>query len=217
VARGLCLLFEHMGLDFGILGREEGCCGDPAWATGEESLSTHVAVANDAAFVKYGVAKVVTTCPHGFHQFSVNPANLGRTIRHYTQVLAGAIAERRLTFSREVRRKVTYHDSCFLGRYNGVYEEPRQVLRAIPGLELVEMRNSREQALCCGGGGGGSFLEIKARPRLSVTRVQQALDTGADTVAVACPFCRTQLQDAVRQLEAAIEVRHVSELVTEAL
>ncbi|MCX8127038.1 MAG: (Fe-S)-binding protein [Dehalococcoidia bacterium] len=132
-------------------------------------------------------------------------------------MLADALENGLLEFSRPVERVVAYHDSCYLGRYHGVYEEPRQVLSAIPGVRLVEMKDNRDRSLCCGGGGGGSFIDIKAKPRLSWVRVRQAIEAGAETIAVACPFCRAMLEDAVKNLESGVRVMHVSELVLLAL
>jgi len=217
VACGLARLFQIIGLDIGTLGIEEPCCGDPAKYSGEESLANHVQEKNMELLAKYDVTRLVTTCPHGYYRFSKDWAAQGWEVKHYTQVLAGALKEERLIFKNPVKRTVAYHDSCYLGRYGGVYEEPRRVLRAIPGLKLVEMKDNRDQSLCCGGGGGGSFLDIKARPRLSWVRVKQAIEAGADTIAVSCPFCRAILEDAVKALETTIEVKHVSELVSLAL
>jgi succinate dehydrogenase/fumarate reductase iron-sulfur protein len=217
VARGLTELFRLAGLDFGIMGQEENCCGDPSRFTGEEGLYEYIRDQNAEAFDKYGVTKVITTCPHGFNRFLEDWGDTSRTVRHYTQVLAELIRQGRLKFSREVKRTVTYHDSCYLGRYNGVYDEPRSVLQAIPGLKLVEMKDNRERSLCCGGGGGGAFLDIKVKPRLSLVRVRQAIEAGAEIIAVACPFCRTTLDEAAKNLEAGLEVKHVAELVSQAL
>jgi len=216
VARGLAALFEQVGLDFGTLGEEEGCCGDPAQFTGEQGLYQHIRDRNAEVFDKYGVTKVVTTCPHGFNLLS-NDIPGDRMVRHYTQVLAELIGQKQLKFTRKLKRTVTYHDSCYLGRYNGIYDHPRQVLQAIPGVRLVEMKDSREYSLCCGGGGGGSFMDIKAKPRLSWVRIRQALEVGAEVIAVACPLCRLALEDAANSLEADLEVRHISELVSQAL
>jgi Fe-S oxidoreductase len=213
VAQGLAELFSAAGIDFGILGVEEPCCGDPARFTGEEALYQHLRGQNAEILKKYTVSRMVATCPHGFNLFKNDWAGEGREVRHYTQLLAAALAGGRLKPRREVKRVVAYHDSCYLGRYNGVYEEPREVLRALPGLKLVEMKDNRAQSLCCGGGGGGSFVEVKAKPRLSWVRVRQAMEAGADTIAVACPLCRTMLEDAVKTLEAPLEVRQISELV----
>jgi succinate dehydrogenase/fumarate reductase iron-sulfur protein len=213
VARELAELFAAASLDFGTLGAEEPCCGDPARFTGEETLYQHLRGQNAELLGRYGVKKMVATCPHGFNLFNNDWAGEGREVKHYTQLLAMALADGRLQPRKAVKRVVAYHDSCYLGRYNGVYEEPREVLRALPGLRLVEMKDNRAQSLCCGGGGGGSFVEVKAKPRLSWVRVRQALDAGADTLAVACPLCRTMLEDAVKALEAPLEVRQISELV----
>jgi len=217
VARGLAELFRRAELDFGILGQEENCCGDPARFTGEAGLFEYIRNQNAEAFDKYGVTEVITTCPHGFNRFLEDWGNANWTVRHYTQVLAELIQQGQLKFNRELKRTVTYHDSCYLGRYNGIYDEPRSVLQAIPGLKLVEMKDNRERSLCCGGGGGGAFQDIKVKPRLAWVRVRQAIEAGAEIIAVACPLCRTTLDDAVKTLEANLEVKHISELVSQAL
>lgn len=217
VARGLARLFQTIKFDFGTLGQSEPCCGDPAMYSGELSLAEHIEKENTVIFAKYGISRMVTACPHGFHRFSSGPDSTGRTVRHYTQVLADAVKDGRLKFSRPVNRTVAYHDSCYLGRYSGVYEEPRQVLSSIPELKLVEMNDNRDRSLCCGGGGSGSFLDTRTRPRLSWVRVKQAIEAGADTIAVACPFCRAMLEDAAKNMETNITVSHVSELALNAL
>lgn len=217
VARGLVKLFQTISLDFGTLGAEEPCCGDPAKYSGEESLAAHSREKNQELMGRYCVSRIVATCPHGYYRFSEDCVARGWQVKHYTQVLAEAVKNGRLRFRKQVERTVAYHDSCYLGRYSGVYEEPRQVLGAVPGLKLVEMKDNRERSLCCGGGGGGSFLDIKARPRLSWVRVGQAIEAGANTIAVSCPFCRAMLEDAAKNLELSLEVRHISELVSLAL
>jgi succinate dehydrogenase/fumarate reductase iron-sulfur protein len=217
VARGLVKLFQAIGLDFGTLGAGEPCCGDPARYSGEEGLAAHMREQNAELFARYRIARIVTTCPHGHYRFNEDRSAPGQQVKHYTQVLAAAIKDGRLKLRRPSKRTIVYHDSCYLGRYSGIYEEPRTVLAAIPGVKLVEMKDTRENSLCCGGGGGGSFLDVKARPRLSWVRVRQAIEAGADTIAVACPMCRAMLEDAVKNLESDIEVMHISELALLAL
>jgi Fe-S oxidoreductase len=217
VARGLAAVFRQASLDVGILGVEEICCGDPARFTGEQGLHEYIRDQNKELLDKYGVSRVVTACPHGYTNFKQEWEGTSRTVEHYTQLLYQLVKQGKLTFSRELDLTVTYHDSCYLGRYHGIYEEPRELLRSIPGIKLVEMKDNRNQSLCCGGGGGAAFLDVKVKPRLAWIRVRQAQDAGAGVIAVACPFCRSLLGDAVKDLESNIKVLQISELVSQAL
>jgi Fe-S oxidoreductase len=137
------------------------------------------------------------------------------TIEHYTELFQQLVAQGRLKPSREVVATVTYHDPCYLGRYNGIYEAPRRLLQSIPGLTLIEMANSRQMSLCCGGGGGGAWSDVAPQQRLGVPRVEEALRTGAEILATACPYCNRMLSEAVRALgiEDQIAVRDVAELL----
>ena len=138
---------------------------------------------------------------------------------HFSQYLAELIKEGRLKFTKELNKKVTYHDPCYLGRHNSIYDEPRQVLESIPGLELVEMRDFRENSLCCGGGGGRIWMETKKGERLSDLRVEEALEVGANTLAIACPYCMSNFEDSVLTMDKGdvIEIKDIAELVQEAI
>jgi len=138
---------------------------------------------------------------------------------HSSQLLLELIKEQRIKFTKELNKRVTYHDPCYLGRHNGIYDEPREVLRSIPGLELVEMLDSRENSLCCGGGGGGIWMEVKKEERFADIRLQQALATGAEVLAVACPYCMCMFKDSQLRVDKgeAIEIRDITELVQEAV
>ncbi len=216
VAKAIAGILRTVNIDFGILGKEETCCGDAAKNTGEEGLYEELIQTNTEMFKKSWVKRIVTTSPHCFNSF-LNDYDLDIEVLHYTQLLADLIKKGEIRFSKNLDRKITYHDPCYLGRYNGVYDEPRYVLSSIPGVELVEMEKNREMSFCCGGGGGGNWLETQVKPRLSEIRAKQAEKTGAEILAVACPFCRAMLEDAIKNLGIGMEVKHIAELVYEAM
>ena len=221
VARAMVDVFNKVHVAFGTLGIDEACGGDPAFSTGEAGLFGELATKNIENFKKYGVKRIVTTSPHDYHVIKNKyPAYGGNfEVVHYTQFIEELIEQKRLTFSGRIDRTVTFHDPCYLGRFNGVYESPRKILNAIPGLKLAEMARNRNQSECCGGGGGGNWLDIPAGERIGERRVAQAADTGADTLVVACPFCLAMFEDAVKTkgLEGKIAVKQLIELVREAM
>ncbi len=208
------------GLSFGILGAGESCCSESIRRAGAEDVFQEVAGGNVRAYQAAGVARVVVTSPHCLTTFKHEYGELGAEFEavHQTQVFHRLITEQRLVPTNELAKKVVFHDPCTLGRMNGIYDEPRQVLKSIPGLELVEIPNySREHSLCCGGGSGGVWLERPKGERLSDVRVQQAVDTGAEVLAVACPYCLQMFEDSVKTMDVDLEVRDISELLAESL
>ncbi|MBM4117645.1 4Fe-4S dicluster domain-containing protein [bacterium] len=224
VPRAAVSLFRAAELPFGVLGKAEVCCGEFIRGVGEDGLFTELAGVNAAAFAEQGVREIVTACPHGFHAFRneyrrLSPAPAERAVRHLAELLAEAIAAGRLPLAGGVERTVTFHDPCFLGRRSGVYEAPRAVLRAIPGLRLVEMPRSRENSFCCGGGGGRMWVEASEGERMAEQRLREAAATGAELVVTACPFCFSNLEDAVKTAgyEGRIAVQDLTELVAECL
>jgi len=220
VARAMVKAFEKAGVDFGILGNEEMCCGSEMRRLGEEGLFEFLAEENLELFKQYGVKRMVTTSPHCYNTFKNEYEGLDFEVQHYTQFVADLIEQGKLTFSKEVNRVVTYQDPCFLGKQNGVYDEPRAILRSIPGLKFVEFDRSRERSLCCEGGGGRMWVEA-SRPgeRLAEVRVRDALALGADVIATACPFCMLTLEDAVKTTgaEGSIQILDIMELVAQAI
>jgi Fe-S oxidoreductase len=216
--RALLRLLQTAGLSVGTLGDKESCCGDLAHRSGDTATFNKLAAKNRAALAEAGVQKMVTASPHCLTAFSQYYEGLNLPAEHYTELLWRLIQEGTVRPVKELRRTVTYHDPCYLGRYNGVYDAPRQILSSIPGFTLVEMAHNRRQSLCCGGGGGGIFKEQPAE-NLGAMRVQEALDAGADIIAVACPYCLKMLDNAVRQrgLEQKIAVHDVAELVLQSL
>jgi Fe-S oxidoreductase len=219
--RALLQLLAHAGINFGTLGAQESCCGDPAHQLGAGELSAGMVLYNTELFLQAGVKKLLTTSPHCLNAFKNDYTGLKGWVasEHYTELLDRLVHAGRLRPLREVAAAVTYHDPCYLGRRNGIYEAPRRVLQSIPGLTLVEMADSKENSLCCGGGGGGAWSDAPPRRRLGVLRVEQALESGAEVIATACPYCIRMLNDAIRALgvEDRIAVRDLAELLRQSV
>ena len=225
IARATAKLLKQAGVDFAILAQEENCTGDPARRAGNEFLFAAMAEGNAAVLNGYkeqgGVRTVVTTCPHCFNTLKNEYPDFGAKLEvvHHTDYLLGLLAERKLVAKNEARGRVVYHDSCYLGRYNGVYESPREILKSIPGLELVEPEYwTKQRGLCCGAGGAQMFMEEQNQNRVNVKRTLQLVDTGATTVASACPFCMTMLTDGLKSqnLEDKIQQMDVAEILERA-
>jgi len=221
VARATATILNSAGIDYGILGSRESCCGESIRKTGNEELFKRLARENIKAFVDNGVKKILVSSPHCYHTFKNEYPEfmVHFEVVHVAQFLAQLIDEGRLVFSGEYDRNVTYHDPCYLGRHNGVYDEPRRVLAQIPGLTLVELSESRETSLCCGGGGGRIWMETVKGERFSDLRVAQAIETGAEVLATACPYCIANFEDSRLALkdEADLEVKDITEIVAEVL
>jgi Fe-S oxidoreductase len=204
-------VLKAAGVDFAVL-REEGCCGSDVKTVGEEGLFEFIKEQNLAKFKELGVKKIIVNSPHCYHVFK---NYYGVEVYHISQILLEAIEKADLRFGYLVERTVTYHDPCYLGRYNGIYDEPREVLNAIPAVNLVEMQRSGEMSLCCGAGGGNIIRDIKRRPSLS--RIDEAVSTSAEILAVACPFCLMMLEDAVKVKNVEIDVVDITEIVHQAI
>ena len=221
VATATVEVLKKAGVDFGILGNELSCCGESVRKAGAESVFQSLAQSNIALFNEAGVTRIIAASPHCFHTFKNEYPELeGKyEVVHTTQFLAQLIKDGKLELKKGLKKKITYHDSCYLGRHNEVYDEPRAVLEAIPGVELVEMANHHENSLCCGGGGGRIWEETKKGERFSDIRLEQALDAGADIMAAVCPYCLANFKDSVTTMnkEEEIEVKDIAELVLEAL
>lgn len=219
--QALIKVLQAAQVDFGLLGEKEVCCGDAIRKMGGEELFGKLAETNLSTFEEKGVQRIIVASPHCYNTFVKEYPELGGNyeVRHYTQILPELIKEKRLQPSKKVKKRVTYHDPCYLGRHNGIYEPPREVLRAIPGIELVEMERNRENSLCCGGGGGGLWNEVPAEQRFSVLRVKEAVETGAEIIAAACPYCISMFEDALKTIgkEEEMRVMDVSELLLESL
>jgi Fe-S oxidoreductase len=188
---------------------------------GAADIFSELARKNTELFLHAGAQKILTTSPHCLNAFKNNYAELQGSVgcEHYTELLDQVIAEGRLRPTLEVASTVTYHDPCYLGRHGSIYEAPRRVLQSIPGLTLVEMANNRESSLCCGGGGGGAWNDVSLSENFAVLRVKEALATGAETIATACPYCIRMLNDGVRKLkvEKQIVVKDLAELLLQSV
>lgn len=226
VTRALVALLKESGLNFGILGEEESCCGSEARRLGEAGLFEMIVEETRELFETKGVEKIITTSPHCFNSFRKDYIEVGGDsetrvhVEHYTQVLNRLLLQGKLKFTRDFDRVVTYHDPCYLGKHNQVFDEPREVLNAVPGLQYREMDRSRERSLCCEGGGGRMWLEgTNPEVRLAQMRVHEAVDTGASILATACPFCLLTLEEAVKHLgfEERIKVMDIAEIVVSAI
>ena len=203
---------------------EQSCC-QKRWATDSSPHTTMQSGASWSSFPylwasarRFNVSLSVTTSPHCFNSFENRYGDPSFKAQHYSQLLAALIDEGKLKLSGSFQKTVTYHDPCFLGMHNGVYDEPRRVLEAVPGLSFVELDRSRERSLCCEGGGGRMWVEIPGE-RLAERRVRGAVDVGAEVIASACPFCLSTLEDAVLTagLEGSVEVMDIAEIVVKAL
>ncbi len=220
VARSLVKVFQEAGVDFGILGEDEICCAHEARRLGEKELFEGTVEQYQEIFSEVKAEKLVALSPHCYNAFKNEYGELPFQVLHYTQFLADLIKQGKLKLVREIPKKVTYHDPCYLGKQNKIFDEPRFVLQSIPGLELVEMERCREWSLCCEGGGGRMWAEgTNIEVRLSHERVREALDTGAEILAVACPFCMAMLEDAAKTLglEEKLKVLDIAELVAMSL
>jgi Fe-S oxidoreductase len=220
VAQATVDILKSAGISFGILGSQESCCCESIRRAGAEEVFQEVAVANVSAFSSAGADKVIVASPHCLTTFVHEYGELGGEFdtRHQTQLFHDLLVKQRLVPIKELNKKVAYHDPCALGRKNGVYDEPREVLKSIPGLELLEIPNfNRENSVCCGGGSGGVWLERPKGERLSDVRVQQVLDTGAEVLAVACPYCLQMFEDSVKTMDVELEVKDIAELLAESL
>ncbi len=201
VAASLAKILKACGENFSILGTEESCCGDPARRIGNEYLYQVLVQANIEVFKTYGVKKILTMCPHCFNTLKNEYPQFGGNypVMHYTQFLAEALAKGQLKLRKPLNQVVSYHDSCILGRGNGIYEEPRQILKAIPGLEMVEMDGHRTRSFCCGAGGGRMWMEENIGTRINRMRTEQAMQTKAHYVGTACPYCLTMIEDGMKE------------------
>jgi Fe-S oxidoreductase len=221
LARAAVTVLARAGYSVGLLGSDEVCCGDLALRAGRSDLAERLARQNLDAFEAAEAELVVTSSPHCRQAFSGWYAGVGRKApesRHVSEVLADALGRGMLRPRHEVPIRAAFHDPCYLGRHAGIYEPPRELLRALPGLDLVELPRNREDALCCGGGGGGAFRETAAEERHSLLRVDEARAAGVDVLVTACPLCLLMLEDAVRvrDLEGELQVLDLCEVLVTA-
>jgi len=214
-------ILQAAGVSFGILGTEESCCGDSAMRGGNDYLFQSQAQANIEIMNGYGVKKIIAICPHGYNCIKKDYPNFGGNyeVYHHTEIIADLIAKGKIKLTKSLEGTFTYHDSCFLGRYNDVYAQPRSILNAIPGMQLAEMERNLSKSFCCGAGGGRMWMEEDVGDRINNMRTDQAIATNAGTVAVACPFCLTMISDGIkdRQQTEKMVALDIAEIVVKAM
>lgn len=222
VTKALCTILNQAGIEFAVLGNEESCTGDPARRAGNEFVFQMSALQNIEILNGYEVKKIVTACPHCFNTIKNEYPALGGTFEviHHTELIQSLINEGKITIEKGhfKGKKITYHDSCYLGRVNGVYEAPRKILEALDG-DLQEMKRCGSKGLCCGAGGAQMFKEDEpGDKRINTERVEEIIETNADIVAANCPFCITMLTDGVKAEEKQddVAVYDISELIIQA-
>jgi Fe-S oxidoreductase/nitrate reductase gamma subunit len=221
VSMAFANILKAAGVRFGILGAEEGCCGDSAMRAGNEYLSQALMQANIESMNGYGVKKIICTCPHGYNTIKKDYPHFGGNfeVYHHTEIIADLLASGKIILKKPVEGRYAYHDSCFLGRYNNIYDHPRAILRAVPGIERVEMERTLDRSFCCGAGGARMWMEEDIGDRINNMRTDQAIAVQASAVAVGCPFCLTMLADGIkaRSVEETMAVFDIAEIVWRAM
>ncbi len=221
VAQATAAILNKAGVNFGILGSKENCCGESVRKAGNEDLFKRLARENIKTFIDNGVKRILVSSPHCFHTFKNEyPEFMANfEVIHISQYLSELINEGRIKPQKEYLKKVTYHDPCYLGRHNGIFDEPRNVLKSIPGLELAELPDSREESLCCGMGGGRVWMETVKKERFSNIRIEQAINVGAEVLVTACPYCITALEDSrlVTNHADDLVVKDITEILAEVI
>ncbi len=216
-AKATAKILKTAGVDFGILGSKENCCGESIRKTGDEELFKRLAKDNIKTFIDNGVKKILVSSPHCYHTFKNEypEFKVNFEVVHISDYLAELVNNGRLKLKNDYQKKVTYHDPCYLGRHNDIYDQPRDVLRNIPGLDLNEMPESHSDSLCCGGGGGRVWMETEKGERFSDLRIDQALELGAEVLATSCPYCITMLEDSRLTMGAddKLEVKDLTEII----
>ncbi len=218
-AQAFSKILQSAGVNFGILGKKEPCCGDVARRMGEVGLFAEQRENSLNIFNEYGINELVTFSPHCFNTFKNEYPEAPYRVRHYTMVLWELIASGKLRLKEHDGATVTYHDPCYLGRYNRIFDEPREIIRSIPGLKLVEMSHHGADSLCCGGGGGRMWQDLEGVGKMSAVRIREAEATGAQIVVTACPLCRIMLEDARKAagLNETLRIMDLNELVLQAV
>ncbi len=221
VAAATANVLNKAGIDFGILGDKENCCGESIRKTGSEDVFKSLAKENIKTFIDNGVKKIIVSSPHCYHTFKNEYPEfmVHFEVIHASQFIFDLIASGRLKLTGNYSKKVTYHDPCYLGRHNDIYEEPREVLKQVPGLNLVEMADSRKNSLCCGGGGGRIWMDTPKNERFSDIRLTQAKAVGAEVLVTSCPYCITNFEESRLNLEydKELEVKDIMEIIQDVI
>ncbi|MBC2712290.1 MAG: (Fe-S)-binding protein [Desulfosarcina sp.] len=221
VATATANILNKAGVKFGILGDKESCCGESIRKTGSEEVFKNLAKENIKTFIDNGVRKIIVSSPHCYHTFKNEYPEfmVNFEVVYISQYILELINEGRLELTGEFAKKVTYHDPCYLGRHNDIYDEPREALKKIPGLELVEMTDSRKNSLCCGGGGGRIWMDTPKEDRFSDLRLEQANEVGAQVLVTSCPYCITNFEESRLNLEYEdiLEIKDITEIVNDML
>ena len=221
VAQATAKILQKAGVNFGILGELENCCGESIRKTGNEELFKKLAKDNIKTFIDNGVKKILVSSPHCYHtfkneypEFSVN-----FEIIHVTEYLLQLIGEGRLKIDKEYAKKAIYHDPCYLGRHNDLFDQPRNVLAGVPGLNTAEFAEAKEDSVCCGMGGGRIWMETHAAERFTNIKIKEAVDKGAEVLITACPYCVTMFEDsrAVNNLDDVIQIKDITEIIQEVI
>ncbi|MDM8544398.1 (Fe-S)-binding protein [Desulfococcaceae bacterium HSG9] len=221
VATATANILKKAGVEFGILGNQENCCGESIRKTGSEEVFKRLARENIKTFIDNGVKKIIVSSPHCYHTFKNEYPEfmVNFEVVYISQYISELINEGRLELTGELAKKATYHDPCYLGRHNGLYDEPRDVLKKIPGLKLVEMEDFGKNSLCCGGGGGRIWMDTPKEERFSDLRLEQANEAGAEVLVTSCPYCITNFEESRLNLEYddVLEIKDITEVVNEML
>ncbi len=215
-------VLQAAGVDFAVLGEAETCCGDPARRVGYEFQFQIMAEENIELFKAHNIKQIITSCPHCYHTLKHEYPSFGGDFEvvHYTQLIADLIRQGKLQLTNELNSKLTYHDPCYLGRYNNIYLEPRRILQAIPGAKLEEMERSRSNSFCCGGGGGHMWVEEQpGTTKINQMRFEDVLRAGAETVVTACPYCLQMFEEAIehKEMKDSLQAKDLAEIVEAAI
>ena len=217
VAVATAKILQRAGVDFGILGKRESCCGESIRKTGNEEAFKALARENIKAFIDAGAKRILVSSPHCYHTFKNEYSEFMMKLEvvHITEYLAELVAQGRLDLGGGCKKKVAYHDPCYLGRHNGLFEPPRQLLQKLPGIELVELRDSRQNSLCCGGGGGRIWMHTDKEERFGDLRLAQAQEVGAELLVTSCPYCISNFEESRLSLgeEENLQIKDLTEVV----
>jgi Fe-S oxidoreductase len=221
IAQSIAKIMQRAGINFGILGTEESCCGDPARRLGDEVLYQTQAQKNIEILKGYHVKKIVTGCPHCYNTIKNEYPQFDGNFEviHHTELIAGLLKEGKIKIDKGDYGSITFHDPCYLGRHNDIYRQPRQILKSLPDTKLIEMEKNKKRAFCCGGGGGRLWLEERIGQRISENRIDQVIATKAQLVATACPYCLQMFEDAIKakQAQETLKVKDIAELIAESV